>query len=124
MLTKKVKNEGEHACSLPENQKSQTDRWADLFEAKLHIRFNNEYLAEDGGGGRGTAGGRRWRLGRVWPLNIASAAVAESGKKWKTATSAAASAAAAFTHLLGYFVLCRCMAERHHNKVLNTLELN
>lgn len=88
----------------------QTDRWADLFEAKLRIWFNNECLG-------------RWEdhPGRVWPLNIASAAVA--GKSGKTAASTAASPAAS-VHLFAYFVHCRYMDECRLNKALYTLQLN
>lgn len=90
---------------------SQTDRWADLLEAKLRIWFNNECL------GRG--GGDRWK-GLTSKYYICCSD-RELGM-WKMAPAAVSTAT--FIHPFGYFVHCEYMVECHHNKALYTTQIN
>lgn len=90
----------------------QSDRWADLLQAKLRIWFNNECL------GRG--GGDRWK-GLTSKYYICCSD-RELGM-WKIAAPAAVSTAT-FIHPFGYFVQCEYMVECHHNKALYTTQIN
>lgn len=87
-------------CLKIKSTPPQTDRWADLLEAKLRIWFNNECL------------GRGWGVKSCGQGLTSKYCICCSGRemaKWKTQASTAT-----FTCSFGYFVHCRYLVECHH----------